>query len=229
MKPLFIASLLLVASKGVADEDFDQRVMEAIMNNPEVVLMAIQKLEEERSSQEAIASAKLIDELSDQIFGADENIALVEFFDYRCSYCARSAAHMASLPPEAAARVRYVEFPILGEASTELAQLSLGVRNVAGHEAHRLFHDQVFAQGGRITAKAPALRLIAQLGFDVDAITEEAESEEVAAELLRNQRLANRLGISGTPTFIGRDRTYGGLLNPEQLVAILSPTEDITQ
>ena len=225
LSPIFAA--ICVATLLNAEEGFDQKVMEAILNNPEVVLLAIQKLEDERHADETVAKAALIAELEADLFQGNETIRLVEFFDYRCSYCARSAAFMATLPTGLSEGVRYIEFPILGDASTELAKLSIAVRNTLGTDAYQTFHREVFASEGRVSEKNTALRLIERLGWDVALVSTEAESEAVSTEILRNKRLASRLGINGTPTFVGRDQIYGGVLNPEELVKILAAEEAI--
>ncbi|MBF9052426.1 hypothetical protein GTA62_20765 [Roseobacter sp. HKCCD9010] len=53
MRHLILLVAMLAGLPLAAQEDFDQRVMEAILNNPEVVLLAIQKLEVERERAEA--------------------------------------------------------------------------------------------------------------------------------------------------------------------------------
>ncbi len=226
MRAYVLAVSLLAASPLMAQDDFDQRVMEAILNNPEVVLLAIQKLEEERERAETAVERQKIDELTRELFGDNPQIRLVEFFDYRCGFCAQSAAHMQTLPHGMTRGVRLIEFPILGEQSNELAKVSIAVRNVEGRDAYERFHYAVFDAAGRVSGTASALRLVEDLGFDVHAISVEAQSNDVAAEILRNQRLASTLGIRGTPTFVGRDQIYDGLLNPEELVEILEIEKD---
>lgn len=226
MRALVFASVMLAGSQLAAEGDFDQRVIEAILNNPEVVLLAIQRLEAERELAATAIQRGQIAEVADQLFGDDPEIRLVEFFDYRCGYCAQSATHMQTLPHEMTKGVRWIEFPILGTPSTELAQVSIAVRNVEGDTAYERFHYAVFDAAGRVADTASALRLVAELGFDAEAISIEAQSPDVAAEILGNQRLASTLGITGTPTFVGREKIYGGVLNPEELVEILQIKED---
>ncbi|WP_299752384.1 DsbA family protein [uncultured Tateyamaria sp.] len=220
------AAALLGGSPLAAQEDFDQRVMEAILNNPEVVLLAIQKLETERERAEAEVEREQIDQVRNELFEDNPDIRLVEFFDYRCGYCAQSASHMQTLPHDMTKGVRLIEFPILGQESNEIAKVSIAVRNVEGDVAYQRFHYAVFDAAGRVGDAASALRLVENLGLDADAVATESQSNNVAAEILRNQRLASTLGIRGTPTFVGRDQIYDGLLNPEELFEILNTEED---
>ena len=80
MRAYVLAVSLLAGSPLMAQDDFDQRVMEAILNNPEVVLLAIQKLEEERERAETAVERQKIYELTQELFGNDPQIQLVEFF-----------------------------------------------------------------------------------------------------------------------------------------------------
>ena len=226
MRALVFASVLLAASPLAAEDDFDQRVIEAILNNPEVVLLAIQRLEAERELAATEVERRQIAEVADQLFADDPEIRLVEFFDYRCGYCAQSASHMQTLPHELTKGVRLIEFPILGQESNDIAKVSIAVRNVEGETAYHRFHYAVFDAAGRVGDTASAIRRAESLGYDAGAITLEAQSNDVAAEILRNQRLAATLGIRGTPTFVGRDQIYDGLLNPEELVEILDTEKD---
>lgn len=83
----------------------------------------------------------------------------------------------------------------------------------------------MFDAAGRVDGTESALRLVESLGLDAEAIANEAKSNEVAAQILHNQRLVSTLGIRGTPTFVGRDQIHDGLLNPEELVEILNTEE----
>jgi protein-disulfide isomerase len=226
MMKAIVLTAVLTAGPVVAESTFEDQVLQAILDNPEVVLLAIQKLEEERTEAEALVEGQKVQALSESLFGTDENIQLVEFFDYRCGYCAQSANTMLALPHQMTTRVRLIEFPILGEASTQIAKVSLAVRNIEGEEAYKAFHFAVFEAAGRVGDTNSAVQLAGTMGLDMEAIQVEAESNDVAAELLRNQRLARELGIRGTPTFVGRDKIYDGLLNPDELVEILGEQEE---
>ncbi len=222
MRGFIFAVLMLSGSRLASQEDFDQRVMEAILNNPEVVLLAIQKLEMERERAETEVEKEQIDQVRNELFGDNPEIRLVEFFDYRCGYCAQSASHMQTLPHDMTKGVRLVEFPILGQKSNDIAKVSIAVRYVEGDAAYRRFHYAVFDAAGRVDDTETALSLVESLGLDAEAIRVVAQSNHVAAEILRNQRLASTLGIRGTPTFVGREQIYDGLLNPEELEEILN-------
>lgn len=215
---LFFCACINPAS---AEEDFDQRVIKAILAHPEVVLLAVEKL---RAQEEAVREDQRRDRISaveDQLF-ADEATRVVEFIDYRCGYCAQSAARLATLTPQERAAIRFMEFPILGEASTEVSEVALAVRNTAGEAAYRAFHFAVYESRGRVANRDSALALAASQGHDAAGIAAVSKGSPIRAELDRNRTLARSLGITGTPAFVSRGDVHEGLMELADLRRILS-------
>ncbi|WP_373634744.1 DsbA family protein [Yoonia sp. SS1-5] len=184
----------------------------------------MERLEEERLALAAQEQVTRIAAKSDLLF-ADEAIRIVEFVDYRCGYCARGAADVATLSEVEQRAIRIVELPILGEASTDLAKVALGVRNTAGEDAYRAFHFAVFERAGRVGSRALALRLAEELGHDRAAIDRASLAPDVAEEINRNLALARSLGISGTPAFVSPTKLHEGLMELAELRQIINDEE----
>lgn len=215
------------AQEGVQPDatlDFERSVMEVIVNNPEVVLIALEKLQEKRKALEhQEQEAKLLD-VSEELFPS-EKIQLVKFIDYRCSYCARSAEIVSSFSSELQSRVRYVELPILGAESAEIASVALAVKAHAGETEYRRFHAAVFERVGRISGRIPALRLAEELGHPRSEIDALSRSDQVTREITENRQLARKIGITGTPAFVRRWELHEGMMQIEDMKAILDQKE----
>lgn len=224
----YVVSALMIFSATLveADEAFDQRVIAAIMANPEVVILALEALEQQRQDEANSVTKAIIDGFAEDLFGTDERVQLVEFFDYRCGYCARAAEEQKALPLDVQNAIRRIELPILGDVSRDLAKVSLAVRNVEGDEAYRTFHHAVFAAQGRIGSTELALQLVKQLGWDAERVADVAESQAVLAELRRNDVMAQRLGIQGTPTYVSRSEVHSGILSNDQIIEITSSEQE---
>ena len=224
---IFWLILLGFSTSALAEErSFEDQVLAVILANPEIILVAMEKLEAERLAEEEQAQMQRISAQAEVLF-ADETTRLVEFVDYRCGYCARSAADIATLPEAEKHAIRIIELPILGDESRQLAEVALGVRIVAGDDAYRDFHFALFEQVGRIASGTLALNLAADMGFDRARVAEEAASEVVAEELEQNLMLARRLGVTGTPAFVSRQNLHEGLMALPLMRSIINDQEKL--
>jgi protein-disulfide isomerase len=147
-------------------------------------------------------------------------VTLVEFFDYSCGFCKRALPDMlALLKDDPNLKVVLKEFPILGPGSVEAARVAIAVRMQDGSGGKYLaFHKELLGNPGP-ASKEKALAAAKDQGLDVARIEKDLASGEVGQTLSENMKLANALGISGTPGYvIGKDVVVGaiGLTGLEQ-------------
>lgn len=209
---LACAALPLHAEMTAAErEAFRAEVRAYLLENPEVLMEAIAVLEDRRSADAAAEDLRLLDENHAAIFedpaswsggNPDGDITLVEFIDYRCGYCRRAHDEVAQLI-EIDGNIRFVikEFPILGEASLASSRFAIATLQVAGPDAYKQVHDALITLRGDPTPETLS-RLASDLGLDAPAITARMAAPEVTAVIEANRKLADRLQINGTPTFV---------------------------
>ncbi|UWQ61301.1 DsbA family protein [Leisingera caerulea] len=207
-------------------EAFGEQVREYILDNPELILEAVDLLEQRQQQAEAARDGTLVadnlEELQNDGYSwvggnPDGDITLVEFMDYRCGYCRRAAPEVEKLL-ESDGNIRLVikEFPILGEASVLSSRFAVATKQVAGDDAYKQVHDALIAFGGE--PNEVALRRLAEgLSLDADAIFARMDSEEVTAELRQTRELAQKMAISGTPTFVLGTELLRGYLPADQM------------
>lgn len=205
---------------------FGEQVREYILENPDLILEAIDLLEQQQQQAEAarddVLVAENLEELQNDGYSwvggnPDGDITLVEFMDYRCGYCRRAAPEVEKLL-ESDGNIRLVikEFPILGEASVLSSRFAVATKQVAGDDAYKQVHDSLIAFGGE--PNEVALRRLAEgLSLDADAIFAKMDSEEVTAELRQTRALAQKMAISGTPTFVLGNELLRGYLPADQM------------
>lgn len=205
---------------------FGEQVREYILENPDLILEAIDLLEQQQQQAEAarddVLVAEHLEELQNDGYSwvggnPDGDITLVEFMDYRCGYCRRAAPEVEKLL-ESDGNIRLVikEFPILGEASVLSSRFAVATKQVAGADAYKQVHDSLIAFGGE--PNEVALRRLAEgLSLDADAIFAKMDSEEVTAELRQTRALAQKMAISGTPTFVLGNELLRGYLPADQM------------
>ncbi|MEX0364982.1 DsbA family protein [Ruegeria sp. HKCCD8929] len=222
-------ALDLSAMSAEEREAFGAQVREYLLENPEVILEAINILEERNAAAEAQADLELVAANTDALFNdgyswvggnPDGDITLVEFMDYRCGYCRRAVPEVAKLLKEDG-NIRLVikEFPILGEASVISSRFAVATKQVAGGEAYKQVHDALLEFSGEV-GEVTLRRISDGLGLDTEAIVAAMNSDEVTREITETRALAQRLQISGTPTFVLETEMLRGYLTADQMLEI---------
>jgi protein-disulfide isomerase len=138
-------------------DEFEQRVRDYLLKNPEVIMEALQVLQERQRAAEAedlkgtIAerSAEILNDPAAPVGGNPSgDITLVEFFDYNCPYCRRVAPTVTALiEDDPNLRLVYKEFPILGPGSQFAARAALASRAQGKYLA---FHETLMDAGQQV-------------------------------------------------------------------------------
>jgi protein-disulfide isomerase len=185
-------------------------IREYLLDNPEVIIEAVQVLEarrQEMAQTMALEGARselaaLLDEKSGYTAGKDKakaRVAVIELFDYHCGYCKRAVGlvqEFARNDPDV--KVVFRELPILSERSELAARAALAAREQGKYA------DMHFAMmGASGTLDRARIEDIAKRnGVDFVALEKAMESAAVSEALAETRRLAETLGIDGTPAFI---------------------------
>lgn len=230
-----VAAADLAAMTDTEREAFRAEVRAYLLDNPEVIIEAVNLLEERKAQAQVQTDQALVQANADALFNdgfswvggnTDGDITLVEFMDYRCGYCRKAKPEVAKLlANDGNIRLIIKEFPILGEASMISSRFAIATRHVAGDEAYGQVHDALMDMGGDMT-DVTLRRLADGLGLDSDAILAKMDSAEVSAEIASTRELAQRLQISGTPTFVLQDELLRGFLPADQLELIVADKRD---
>ena len=139
------------------------------------------------------------------------DITIVEYFDYQCPYCKKTAPDLAQVVAEDG-KVKLVlkDWPIFGPASIYAARMTLATKYQDKYEAA---HDALIAAKAKLT-EAAVDDLLGKAGVDVAraAADRDAHAADIDALLGRNDAQARAFGFQGTPGFIiGTFRVPGAL------------------
>jgi len=222
------AAMLLAAPVAAPAQTFspDQRqqvesiIKEYLIAHPEVVqevLAAVDKHQKDAEAQQQRATirannATLFNSPHQVVLGNPHGkIEMVEFFDYNCGFCKHALPDMVKLL-DTNHDIKFVlkEFPVLGEGSVEAAKVAVAAR-MQDPKKYMQFHQKLL--GGRGAAdKARALAVAKEVGFDVARIERDMASEEVKTTIAEDMKLADALGINGTPSYVvGEDLVVGAV------------------
>ena len=220
-------SLAILPLASAAQEPSDERIKElalqAIRENPQIIIEAIQSLEADQAAAQSQAQSDVLTNQRDllerdpnaPVLGnPDGDVTVVEFFDYNCPYCRRAMAEVEGLvEDDENVRLVYREWPILGEGSVFAARAALASREQGKYEE---FHLALMGMQGR-AEEASVMRIAEEIGLDVEKLRADMAAPEVDEHIATSRRLTQALGFNGTPSFVIGDNLVPGFVEQEQL------------
>ncbi len=183
-------------------------VEQALLENPEMIVNAMQKYEQNMREQAMAGAQKLIEDNIAAInndantpFVGPENAdkVVVEFFDYSCGYCHRLYPELKSVMANNS-DVKFAFKPLTFVSPvSEYAARAVLAANKQGKFAE--MHNAMFDFGGQLT-EAAIDGIAAQQGLDVEKYKADMNSQEVSDELAAVSELANKIQINGVPALV---------------------------
>lgn len=227
---VMILALTLAPAAALAQEfndkqksEIEQIMRDYLLENPELLLDVGRLLEQKQAEDEQKKRVAGVTENAEEIFRSpadyvagnpNGDVTMVEFFDYNCSWCKKGMPEvMQLLEKDKGLRFVLKEFPIFGEDSEYAARAALAARKQGKYWE---LHLAMLGHEGKIK-KDDVDRIAQETGLDLDRLRKDMEMPEIAEAILRNQELAQRLAINGTPAFIIGSTVVPGYLPAEGL------------
>ena len=190
-----------------------QKIMkDYLLTHPEILEEVSAELTKRQAAAEAEKHAAAVTANADTIFNSprgvtignkDGDVTFVEFFDYNCGYCKKAMTDMVEImKDDPKLKVVLKEFPVLGPGSVEAAQVAVAVRmqDPTGKK-YLAFHQNLL--GGRGQAdKARSMAAAKEAGLDMARLEKDFSSPEVRATIEENFKLAESMGMNGTPSYV---------------------------
>jgi protein-disulfide isomerase len=194
-------------------------IADYLRQNPEILLEVSDILRARKIAQERQTAAFTLEAHRDRIErhpmtpstgNANGDVTVVEFFDYQCPYCKRVFSYMMELEKEDRnLRVVWKEFPVLKPPSYFAAVAAMAADRQGKYME---YHRAVMGAKGRLT-EARILDLAEGAGLDIGQLKIDMKDPEIKAYLEETKRLAEALGINGTPGFVVGDEVIGGAID----------------
>ncbi|MEZ5887344.1 MAG: DsbA family protein [Paracoccaceae bacterium] len=238
--PLSLAAGLLATSALAFDpanmsdaekEAFGAAVRTYLLDHPEVLSDVVDALHARQAEARAQGDKAIVAANAAEIFAdpasfvggnPEGGLTVVEFLDYRCGYCRKAHADVAELV-RSDGDIRYVvkEFPILGEESLLASRFAIAALQVLGADAYEKINAGFYESFRGDVTEETLTAFAASLGLDPAPILARMNDPEVTAIIEANHLLAQRMDISGTPTFIIGDQVVRGFAPLEAMRQIV--------
>ncbi|MDO9298938.1 DsbA family protein [Bradyrhizobium sp.] len=207
--------------------DIETIVRNYLLKHPEVLEEAMAELSKRQTAAEAEKHAAGVARNEDAIFKSprgvtigpkDGDVTMVEFFDYNCGYCKRAMTDMMELmKSDPKLKVVLKEFPVLGPGSVEAAQVGVAMRmQDPGGKKYLDFHQKLLNGKGQAD-KARSMAAAKEAGADMAKLEKDLASPEVRATLEENFKLAEAMGMNGTPSYVIGKQVVIGAVGVETL------------
>ncbi len=188
-----------------------------LMENPDVLLRAIQNVQVWQTTEQARQQAEAIQPVWDALVAdssvpsvgpLDAPVTVIEFFDYHCGYCKRAFDGVKELAENSDGKIRtmFVEFPILREESAIAARAALA----AAKQGKYMEIHAAFMESRGVLDEAQINKLAEDAGVDVDQMRKDMQSPEINGMLQQYSAMARSIGVNGTPAFLINGQMVSG-------------------
>lgn len=201
-------------------------VRKTLVENPEIIVEAINELkrkemETQREVEKNILSSRaeeLFNNPADPVLGNPKGkVAIAYFGDFNCGYCKRQDPILEKLAKDFPdLKIVYKQLPVLGPESTEAAQLALAAFKKDPKNYFEI-HNRLMSKPGRHTSESIKAALKAE-GVDASKLN---VTDDIKKQLENNMRIAQDLGIRGTPALVLQDTILRGYTEEPQLAEMV--------
>ena len=203
-------------------------VREYLLEHPEVIEEAIRALQTRRQADQAARTRDALVKnrvaltghpLSPVSGNPEGDVTLVEFFDYQCGYCKRSLGSvMELLESDPELRIVWKDLPVLGPVSTFAALASMAAQKQGKYLE---FHKALMGARERLSEES-VMEIAGQVGLDVERLQRDMADQKIIGYLQDTQRLAQELGINGTPAFVIGNTLVPGAVDGARLKQLIA-------
>lgn len=139
----------------------------------------------------------------------DAIVTIVEWSDFQCPFCNRVSPTLAQIEKEYGDRVRFV----FKHMPLSIHPQAAGA-HAAAEAAHRQgqfweMHDRLFENQRDLSAET-LTRYAVEMGLDMDQYESDVAGEEVAQRIRDDLAQAQKLGVTGTPSFFINGKYLSG-------------------
>ena len=229
---VFLLSSTALTAQEMTAEEVKRLALEAILENPQVIMEAVailQERDEEAASQDAarvLSEQRLMleqDPNAPVLGNSDGDVTVVEFFDYNCPYCKQVSPEVEALiAVDSNVCVVFREWPILSEGSVFAVCAALASR---AQDKYPEFHLEMMRMRGR-AEEVCVMAMAEKIGLDLEQLRTVMDDPEITDHIDISMNLARLLGFNGTPSFVIGDAMVPGMVPLDELQRLVGEARD---
>ena len=204
-----LLSSLVAISQAPADEmgdirDTQKRILDRLDAQDKVLQEILKKVQAMPAGRPAVDPNKVHEiPIADSPIKGDKKakVAIVEFSDFQCPFCARSAAFTKEVtdafPKDVKVVYKHLPLTQIHPNAMPAAKASVAAQNQGKFWE---MHDELFANYNKLTPeniKAAADKI----GLDMKKFDKDMAAPETEKKIQEDMKLAAQIGVTGTPTF----------------------------
>ena len=220
---LIILNLFYFFSKNEENIFDEDRIVKILSENKDILPRILNKLKviEEQNNKKNISLYYEDLIRNENLFLGNRNgkDIIIEFFDYNCGYCKRSFPEIMELVSENKnIKVILKELPVLGESSILAAKASIASQK---QNKYFEFHQELINFSGLISL-SDIKKISKQLGINYEQLQKDMNSDETILLINESYRLADLIGVRGTPAFIINNDLIPGAIGKNEMLRFLN-------
>ena len=233
IKNIFKASLVFLSLATIlinifvyfailTSEHNEDEIIKFLMNDKDTLPRVLEKIDliEKYNNQENIGKYYVDLKSNDEFFlGNNEGKkVIIEFFDYNCGYCKRSFPELMDLiSNDSDIKVILKELPVLGESSILASKYA-----IAAQKQNKYFemHQELINFSGQISTN-DIKNISKTIGINFEQLKTDMNHDETILLIKENYRLADLIGVRGTPAFIINKKLIPGAIGKNEMVKLL--------
>ncbi len=241
-KTLLITSLLSLSivlnscatgsvTSATPDAKFKEQVLQVIKENPQVVIDSVQAYQKQQEEQANNARQEILTKLrnnpasiienSPQMGAKDGKIVLVEFSDFQCPFCAKAQPTIKEFMAKHGDQVTLV-FKHLPLVRIHPEAIPASAASWAAQQQGKFweYHNALFEQQEKLGEEL-YVKIAQDLALNMEKFNSDRKSPEAIKAIEADVKLAQTIGIQGTPFFVMNGEPISGAVELSEFEATL--------
>tara|TARA_B100000214_G_scaffold344952_1_gene294485 strand:- start:111 stop:830 length:720 start_codon:yes stop_codon:yes gene_type:complete len=220
---LIVLNLVFFFSTNYKTSIDEDKIVKIFLEDKSILPRILDKLEiiEEQNNIKNIALYYKDLIKNDNLFLGNKNgkEIIIEFFDYNCGYCKRSFPEIMELVSENKdIKIILKELPVLGESSILASKASIASQK---QDKYFEFHQELINFSG-IISLIDIEKISKELGINFEQLQRDMNSEETILLINESYKLADLIGVRGTPAFIINNNLIPGAIGKNEMLRFLN-------